>query len=232
MKKRYLALTLILSTQLLFAGCDAISLKPTPDSSTEAKTETPKTEETEKKTEDSSEAEDKTTETASTESTSTNTANTSKPNKKLVEKTEGVPSSTGSSTSTKTTKLANLAKKDVQTYSSMKKTELIKTLGDDYKSVGSTFTFSNGLLIDGLHNNNSTPSSIKVANNVTVMGIKNGMTFEKVQSILGKTEVVQTYIGSKENIVYKVQYSYGQGVIKVISPNKDGQNSYIQIVPQ
>ncbi|ERI91518.1 hypothetical protein HMPREF1982_03162 [Clostridiales bacterium oral taxon 876 str. F0540] len=238
MKKTYLALTLILSTQLLFAGCSEINNAKDKLNSQTAKNQTSqqtKQDDSKAKTEDTAKdtASDTASDAASDSTDKDNTAaDSNTANTGSTDKTDSASANNSGTNSSKTVKPANLTKKDVQTYASMTKTNLIKTFGKDYKSDGTALVFSNGLAISGLDKSDSKPTSIKCKNDVTIMGIKNGMTFDKVQAVLGKTEVIQTYLGTKSNIVYKVQYPYGQGVIKVISPNKDGKNSYIQIVPQ
>ena len=136
-----------------------------------------------------------------------------------------------SQTSSSTNNITNISQQDIQNYSTMNKSTLIKTFGNNYKLQGSTLTFSNGLSFYGLSNNESKPTLIKLSNNVKIMGIKNGMTFAQIQSVLGKTKVTPTYINTKTNKVYKIQYSYGKDILKVISYSVDGKNSFIEILP-
>jgi uncharacterized protein YceK len=206
MKKTHLILTLVLSTQVLLSGCSVMS-KLKNNSTQQAQTQSNSS--------DSAQATDKSKDTTSTDN---NTVTPKDVN--------------NNQTSNSTNSLKSISKKDIQDYSAMTKATLIKTLGKDYKSQGSTLTFSNGLSFYELSKNESKPTLIKCSNNVDIMGIKNGITFAQVQSILGKAKVIDTYIGTKTNKAYKIQYAFGKDLLKVISTNKDGKDSFIEICPQ
>ncbi len=126
----------------------------------------------------------------------------------------------------------SVSKEDLLTYSYMTKADLIKIFGDQIKTDGSTLTFSNGLTFYGLVNNQSNPNIIKCTDSVSIMGIQNGMTFDKVEAVMGKANIIETYIGTKDNKAYKIQYTVGKDIFKVLSTNKDGKNSYIAVCPQ
>lgn len=211
MKKSTLILALALSTQVLLSGCSAKQSSQTQsDSSKPAQT--------------ANQSNNATTNDTSSSSTSTNTSN---------DKNTVTPKDTSNKqASDSTTGLTNISKKDIQTYAAMTKATLIKTLGKDYKVQGSTLTFSNGLSFYGLNKNESKPTIIKCNNNVEIMGIRNGMTFDQVQSVLGKTSVIDTYLGTKNNKVYKIQYAYEKDLLKVISPKNDGKDSFIEVCMQ
>lgn len=209
MKKTHLILTLVLSTQVLFSGCSVMSKLKNNSTQQSAQTQT------QSNSSDSAQSTDKSKDTTSTDN------NTVTPN-----------DVNNNQTSNSTNSLKSISKKDIQDYSAMTKATLIKTLGKDYKSQGSTLTFSNGLSFYELSKNESKPTLIKCSNNVDIMGIKNGMTFAQVQSILCKTKVIDTYIGSKTNKAYKIQYAFGKDLLKVLSTNKDGKDSFVEICPQ
>lgn len=206
MKKIALILALALSTQVLLSGCSAISKQEQQSAQTADQSNNTKTSD------------------SSSSSTSTDTSN----DKNTVTSTN----TTNKQETDSTSSLKSISKKDIQTYATMTKATLVKTLGKDYKSEGGALTFSNGLSFYGLNNNESKPTIIKFNNNVEVMGIKNGMTFDQIQSILGKTSVVETYLGTKTNKVYKIQYAYGKDLLKVISPKNDGKDSFIEVCIQ
>ena len=210
MKKTHLILTLAISTQILFSGCSAMSKLTNKSPQQPTQTQQAQTQS------NSAQTTDKSNDTTTNDTNATSTDNNTKNNQ----------------SSDSTNSLKSISKKDIQDYSAMTKATLIKTLGKDYKSQGSTLTFSNGLTFYELSKNESKTTLIKCNNNVDIMGIKNGMTFAQVQSVLGKTKIIETYIGTKTNKAYKIQYTYGKDLLKVISTNKDGKDSFIEICPQ
>lgn len=230
MKKIFLGLTL--SLVVLFTGCSS----KVPNLSSQTKQDSSKTV---ANNDSSSSAVSNNT----TSSTSTSTDNTTASNEQAeASSNSDTNSSDDTSNSTdNTNKLATqvsalalykVDKKTILSYTSMTKTALIKAIGKNYKQSGSALTFSNGLTFYNLAKDTSKPTMIKCSNNVEFMGIKNGMTFDKVQSILGKTSIIDTYLGTKTNKVYKIQYTYGKNILKVISPKKDGKNSFIELCIQ
>ena len=197
MKKITIILALALSAQILLSGCSALNKQKDNSSQQSAQTQS-----------DTAKSSQTTDQSNNTNTTNTDSSSTS-------------TDTTNKKTSDSTTDLIKISKKDVQDYSTMTKAALIKKLGKDYKSQGSALTFANGLSFYGLNNTDSKPTIIKCNNNVEIMGIKNGMTFDKVQSILGKKSVVKTYLGAKTNTVYKIEYEYGKDLLKVISPKDE-----------
>lgn len=252
MKKACLLLSLILSSQLLFSGCEMIdAAKEKLDANsiigkstqTQANSNEDKTSDSDADIDTVKDAGDNASDADKDTSSDTSDASTSTDTPKDTTSTptnNDTASSTKTNTSTDTKKETTKStttgpilvnKKEIEAFSSMSKAGLIRSFGDNYKLEVGVLTFPNGLSFIGISGDKSKPSSIKFKDNVVIMGIKNGMNFEKVQSILGKTEVIQSYLNTKSNIVYKVQYNLDNGVLKVISPNKDGKNSYIQVVP-
>lgn len=206
MKKISLIVALTLSTQILLTGCSFTSKQKDNSQQQSAKT----TQSTN----------------ASTSDTSSNSTSTDTSDNKNASTPKDTNNSKASDAATSST---NISKKDIQTYSTMTKANLIKALGKNYKSQGSTLTFPNGLSFYGLSKDESKPTIIKCNNNVKIMGIQNGMTFSQVQSILGKTSIKESYLGTKTNKVYKIEYAYGKDLLKVISPKNDGKESFIEV---
>lgn len=251
MKKRYILLTLILSVQVMFSGCSLVNkLKgtaaaPKKTSSTQSttaasaqtaqkstSTDTTTSSNNNSTTDTSSSSSGSTDTSSSTDnSTNKNTTGNSAASEISIDKT-ATPSTSSQTSSKPSSASATISKNNVLSYMDMTKTNLIKTLGKYTNVSSSSLAFSNGLTFNGLSTNQSKPNLIKCSNSVNVMGIKNGMSFSQVESVLGKTNVIDTYIGTKDNKAYKIQYTYGNDLVKVISSSKDGKNSYIEICPK
>jgi hypothetical protein len=232
MKKVYSIIALALSTQLLFSGCSLSSLSKN-------KVAQQPTNQTQSDSSKSTSTTDQSNNTASgnTSNDTSGSANGDATSTPIPQQTDTTNSTTtpnngaNKQSSTYTNSSTTISKEDIQKYIAMTKESIIKTLGTNYKLQGSTLTFSNGLSFLGLSGNQSKPSIIKCSNTVKIAGIKNGMTFAQVESILGKTNVITTYVGTKTNTAYKIQYTIGKSLLKAISSSKDGKNSYIEICP-
>lgn len=247
MKKTHIIIPLILATQIVFSGCAEINnlakkldtKASQSQSATSAATQSAATPDTTSANNSASSTNDTNgTNSADgikgTSSTDNGINSSSKPAETDTTKSTITPTNnnkTLNETSKTNSSLYNINKKDMESYATMTKANLIKTLGSNYKTEGAALTFSNGLSFFGLNDSKSKPTIIKCTNAVEIIGIKNGMTFSQVQSILGKTNVIDTYIGTKSNKVYKIQYTYGKEVLKVISVNKDGKDSFLEICP-
>lgn len=230
MKKVYPIIVLALSIQLIFSGCSSTNSSKNQASQGATQTQSDSSKSASLQDQNNN-ASSNTTNDASNDTTNNGTSGSSTSNNDTSNNTIKSSSTSSKQGSTSSNSLTSLSKDDIQKYITMTKASIIKSFGTNYKSQGSTLTFSNGLTFSGLSSSQSKPSAIKCINTIKVIGIKNGMTFSQVESVFGKTNVIKTYVGTKTNTAYKIQYTYGKSLLKVISSNMDGKNSYIEICP-
>lgn len=230
MKKTGLLIAIILSSELLY-GCTMLEKEKDKflSISTGTKTEASKTNgETEKTTGETSTSSNWDTLSDEAEITPDNSVGLEPSTKNTDAKTN-----TAQTTAKAETKVdLAVTKSQIQEYLFMNKASILKKFGSNYKKDGNAISYSNGITFYGLTTNESMPTSIRVKDNVSIMGIKNGMNFEKIQAVLGKTNLIETYINVKTNKAYKVQYTFEKFLLKAVSTKKDGSSSYIEAVRQ
>lgn len=218
MNKKHVFLLLVMSTHILLSGCSYIGkISDTGKEALAITSPTPSSKASSPKPDDIKDA---------------SPSPSVKPSEKVSSAADLLKNAQTTQKISKTSTITNINKEDLLTYSYMTKDSLIKKFGNQFTSDGVTLTFPNGLIFYGLVHNESKPSIIKFADSFAIMGIKNGMTFSEVQEILGKTNVIETYINTKDNKAYKIQYTIDTDILKVISKNKDGTDSYIIACPQ
>lgn len=129
---------------------------------------------------------------------------------------------------------------DIESYFQKSKQDLIKHFGNEYSEGTETIDechvplnvigYPDGLTFNNLSDNYSTPTRIECSDEVEIDGLKNGMNFNQIQKILGKKEIVKTWIANEENVAYKMTYTFGKVCLEVLSYSEDGSNSYLAFI--
>lgn len=128
---------------------------------------------------------------------------------------------------------------DIEAFFNMKKTDIIKLLGNDYYegtlaidecSVPlNALMYQDSLTFYGLVDDSSMPTRIECADGIEIMGLKNGMTFNSIQKVLGKANVTKTWISNEDRVAFKLEYNLANIKLKILSYNEDGEASYLVV---
>ncbi|MGE5329111.1 MAG: hypothetical protein ACM3KR_06375 [Deltaproteobacteria bacterium] len=128
--------------------------------------------------------------------------------------------------------------KDLFSYISLTKDEVIKKLGKKYKieptgaegleegfyypKLGITFAFEN---------KDNKVSSIYCDEKVEINGAKPGMNFKQIQQKLGTAKILESYMETPDNKCYDLRYIIKNISVEFTSMRKDGSDSILRLYP-
>jgi hypothetical protein len=126
---------------------------------------------------------------------------------------------------------------DISDFFSMKKADIIKMLGSNYEEGTlaidectvpiNALMYHDKLTFFGLQEDDSEPTRIECADTVEIAGLRNGMTFDSIQKLLGNTTVIKTWISNQDNIAYRLDYDLGKVKVSILSNDEVGKSSYL-----
>ena len=173
--------------------------------------------------------------------TSLNEINNSATNESSIDKSTEVAGMSDNSNTTATTEptQATISQDKIQNNSyiskdellglfKLKKPDILKKLGDNYKIVlcGAEASYDGyrykefGIVI--AFDFDDTIAFIDCDENVNIDGARTGMNFTEIQEKLGKSEVKETWIETPEHKAFEITYIMGDCIIRFMSQEKDG----------
>ena len=126
----------------------------------------------------------------------------------------------------------NATKADMERYFSMKKSEIIKELGNDYELVGAGAEASEeGYSYEktGLVFVFGYEDVVDLIECEEIEGAKAGMNFTQIQEKLGTAKIEDTFVELPEYKAYELNYKLSNCTISCISNEKDGSQSWIWV---
>jgi len=128
--------------------------------------------------------------------------------------------------------------KDLFSYISLTKDEVIKKLGKKYKieSTGAEglvegFYYPDLGITFAFENEDNKVSRIDCNEKVEINGAKSGMNLKQIQQKLGTAKILESYIETPDNKCYDLRYIINNTSIEFTSMQKDGSDSFLRLYP-